>query len=105
MPHLQKSTVTKSFLCIIKKEVDNLREEVKKQNNTLDSPPLFFFFPVFRKGVIFRNFALGPVRFPGSRCLGCLHSGLQAFWCSKSRRGGGQEASLLLLVGFVILPG
>lgn len=27
------------------------------------------------------------------------------FWCSKSRRGGGQEASLLLLVGFVILPG
>lgn len=64
MPHLQKSTVTKSFLCIIKEGgVDNLREEVKKQNNTLDSPPLFF-FPVFRKGVIFRNFALGPVRFP-----------------------------------------
>ena len=36
MPHLQKSSVTKSFLCIIKEGgVDNLREEVKKQNNTL----------------------------------------------------------------------
>lgn len=66
MPHLQKSSVTKSFLCIIKEGgVDNLREEVKKQNNTLDFPPLFFFFfLVFRKGVIFRNFALGPIRFP-----------------------------------------
>ena len=48
MPHLQKSSVTKSFLCIIKEGgVDNLREEVKKQNNTLDFPPLFFFFFFF----------------------------------------------------------
>lgn len=65
MPHLQKSSVTKSFLCIIKEGGgDHLREEVKKQNNTRDSLPLFFFFSVFRKGVIFRNFDLGLVSFP-----------------------------------------
>lgn len=51
MPYLRKSSVTKSFLCIIKEGGgDHLREEVKKQNNTPDSLPLFFSFQSLEKG-------------------------------------------------------
>lgn len=65
------------FFCIVKQGVSSERESLKNTHTKHpDSPPFFSFF---RVGMLFRNFALEPIRLPKFLCLGFLQRGLQAF--------------------------